>query len=34
LSAGRPIDVAGEWDGFAFTPQAAGVAGDEGQLVA
>jgi hypothetical protein len=34
LSGGRPIDVAGEWDGFAFTPQAAGVAGDAAQLVA
>ncbi len=33
LSAGRPIDVAGEWDGFGFRPQAAAIAGGEGLLV-
>ncbi len=34
LAAGRPIDVVGEWDGFACYPQAAAPAGGEGQLVA
>jgi SWIM zinc finger len=34
LSGGRPIDVAGEWDGFGFRPQAAATAGGEGLLVA
>jgi len=33
LSGGWPVDVAGEWDGFAFTPQAAGPAGGAGQLL-
>jgi hypothetical protein len=33
LSGGRPIDVAGEWDGFGFRPQAAATAGGEGLLV-
>jgi len=30
LSAGNPVDVAGEWDGFSFIPQAAGVAAHSG----
>jgi hypothetical protein len=34
VSAGRPVDVAGEWDGFGFSPQAAGPAGAAGQLIA
>ncbi len=34
LSGGSPVDVAGEWDGFAFRPQAAALAGQDGQLVA
>lgn len=34
LSGGLPVDVAGEWDGFAFSPQAAAPAGQDGQLVA
>jgi SWIM zinc finger len=34
VSAGFPVDVAGEWDGFAFSPQAAARAGSEGQLIA
>jgi hypothetical protein len=34
LSGGRPVDVVGEWDGFAFRPQAAALAGQDGQLVA
>jgi hypothetical protein len=34
LSGGSPVDVAGEWDGFAFSPQAAAVAGEYGQLIA
>jgi hypothetical protein len=34
LAAGGPIDVAGEWDGFSFYPQAAAAAGGEGQLIA
>jgi hypothetical protein len=33
LSGGRPVDVAGEWDGFGFRPQAAATAGGEGQLL-
>jgi hypothetical protein len=33
LSGGRPIDVAGEWDGFGFRPQAAATAGGEGLLI-
>ena len=33
LSGGRPVDVAGEWDGFAFTPQAAAPAGRAGRLL-
>ena len=33
LSGGRPADVAGEWDGFAFTPQAAAPAGRPGRLL-
>jgi hypothetical protein len=33
LSGGAPVDVAGEWDGFAFTPQAAARAGRDGQLL-
>jgi hypothetical protein len=33
LSGGRPVDVAGEWDGFAFTPQAAAPAGRPGRLI-
>lgn len=33
ISAGRPVDVAGEWDGFAFAPQAAGPAGRPGRLL-
>jgi hypothetical protein len=33
ISAGRPVDVAGEWDGFAFRPQAAGPAGRAGRLL-
>ncbi|HET7015607.1 MAG TPA: SWIM zinc finger family protein [Streptosporangiaceae bacterium] len=34
LSGGAPVDVAGEWDGFAFRPQAAALAGQDGQLIA
>jgi hypothetical protein len=34
LSGGSPVDVAGEWDGFAFRPQAAALAGQDGQLIA
>jgi len=34
LSRGRPVDVAGEWDGFAFTPQAAAPAGERARLLA
>jgi hypothetical protein len=33
LSGGYPIDVAGEWDGFAFRPQAAATAGGDGLLI-
>lgn len=33
LSGGRPVDVAGEWDGFGFSPQAAAPAGSAGQLL-
>lgn len=33
LSGGKPVDVAGEWDGFAFAPQAAAPAGRDGQLI-
>lgn len=33
LCAGRPADVAGEWDGFAFTPQAAAPAGGRARLL-
>jgi SWIM zinc finger len=33
LSGGRPVDVAGEWDGFAFTPQAAALTGQPGRLL-
>jgi hypothetical protein len=33
LSGGRAVDVAGEWDGFAFTPQAAAPAGQSGRLL-
>ncbi len=33
LGGGRPVDVAGEWDGFAFTPQAAAPAGQPGRLL-
>ena len=33
LSGGRPVDVAGEWDGFGFTPQAAAPAGQIAQLL-
>jgi len=34
LSGGAPVDVVGEWDGFAFRPQAAALAGQDGQLIA
>jgi hypothetical protein len=34
LAAGQSVDVAGEWDGFSFLPQAAAVAGRDGQLIA
>jgi hypothetical protein len=34
LSGGSPVDVAGEWDGFAFNPQAAATPGQDGQVVA
>src|ERR1700722_5561103 len=34
LSGGRPVDIAGEWDGFGFSPQAAAPAGQIGQLLA
>jgi hypothetical protein len=34
VSGGFPVDVAGEWDGFAFSPQAAARAGSPGQLIA
>jgi hypothetical protein len=33
LCGGRPADVAGEWDGFAFMPQAAAPAGEAGRLL-
>src|SRR5215469_1578045 len=33
LSGGAPVDVAGEWDGFAFTPQAGARGGRDGQLL-
>ena len=33
LSGGRPVDVAGEWDGFGFTPQAAALAGQPARLL-
>jgi SWIM zinc finger len=33
LSGGHRVDVAGEWDGFWFTPQAAGPAGQPAQLL-
>jgi hypothetical protein len=33
LSRGRPVDAAGEWDGFAFTPQAAAPSGRPGRLL-
>jgi SWIM zinc finger len=33
LSGGRPIDVAGEWDGFTFRAQAAATAGGDGLLI-
>jgi len=33
LSGGRPVDVAGEWDGFAVTPQAAAPAGQPARLL-
>jgi SWIM zinc finger len=33
ISAGRPVDVAGEWDGYAFLPQAAAPAGRPGRLL-
>jgi hypothetical protein len=33
VSAGRPVDVAGEWDGFGFSPQAAAPAGAAGHLI-
>jgi hypothetical protein len=33
LSGGRPVDVAGEWDGFGFRPQAAATAGGDGLLL-
>jgi len=33
LSGGAPVDVAGEWDGFGFSPQAAAPAGRAGQLI-
>ncbi len=33
LSGGRPVDVAGEWDGFGFSPQAAAPAGQIAQLL-
>jgi hypothetical protein len=33
LSGGGQVDVVGEWDGFAFTPQAAAEAGCPGQLL-
>jgi hypothetical protein len=33
LSGGHRLDVAGEWDGFCFTPQAAGPAGEPAQLL-
>ena len=33
VGGGRPVDVAGEWDGFAFTPQAAAPAGQAGRLL-
>jgi SWIM zinc finger len=33
LSGGRPVDVAGEWDGFGFNPQAAAPAGQIAQLL-
>jgi SWIM zinc finger len=34
ISTGRPLDVAGEWDGFAFRAQAAAPAGEHGRLIA
>jgi hypothetical protein len=33
LSGGRPVDVAGEWDGFGFSPQAAAPTGQIAQLL-
>jgi hypothetical protein len=33
LSGGAAVDVTGEWNGFAFTPQAAARAGQDGQLL-
>jgi hypothetical protein len=33
LSGGRPVDVAGAWDGFGFSPQAAAPAGQIAQLL-
>ncbi len=33
VSGGRPVDVAGEWDGFAFTPRAIAPAGQSGRLL-
>lgn len=33
MSGGHRVDVAGEWDGFAFTPQAAAPAGQPGRLL-
>ena len=30
---GRPVDVAGEWDGFGFSPQSAAPAGQIAQLL-
>jgi hypothetical protein len=34
LASRGPVDVAGEWDGFSFFPQAAAAAGEAGQLIA
>jgi hypothetical protein len=34
LASRGPIDVAGEWDGYSFFPQAAAAAGADGQLIA
>ena len=33
LSGGSPVDVAGEWDGFAFGPQTAAPEGRDGQVI-